>query len=88
MKLSWTAAGWDGYLYWQQTDKAVLGKINDLIRDALRNPFTGLGKPEPLRENLKGWWSRRITGEHRLVYRVIGTGDLQELEIAQCRYHY
>ena len=88
MKLIWTAAAWEDYLHWQQTDKSVLSKINELIRDALRNPFTGLGKPEPLKENLKGWWSRRITGEHRLVYRVSGTGDSKQLEIAQCRYHY
>ena len=88
MKLAWTPAGWEDYLHWQQTDKAILSKINELIRDTLRNPFSGLGKPEPLRENLKGWWSRRITGEHRLVYRVTGTGDAQQLEIAQCRFHY
>ena len=88
MKLAWTAPGWEEYLYWQKTDKAVLAKINELIRDALRTPFTGLGKPEPLKDNLKGWWSRRITGEHRLVYRVIGTGESQQLEISQCRYHY
>ena len=88
MKLVWTAPAWEDYVQWQQTDKAVISKINELIRDALRSPFAGLGKPEPLRENLKGWWSRRITGEHRLVYRVTGTGDSQQLEIAQCRSHY
>lgn len=88
MKLIWSQRSWDEYLYWQQTDKAVLTKINELIRDASRNPFAGLGKPEPLRLNMKGWWSRRITGEHRFVYRVIGTGDSQQLEIAQCRHHY
>ena len=88
MKLLWTAAAWEDYLHWQQTDKALLAKINDLLRDTLRSPLTGLGKPEPLKENLKGWWSRRITGQHRLVYRVIGTGDSQQLEIARCRFHY
>ena len=88
MKPTWTPPGWEDYLYWQQTDKAVLAKINGLIRDTLRSPFAGLGKPEPLKDNLKGWWSRRITGEHRLVYRITGTGDSQQLEIAQCRYHY
>ena len=88
MKLAWTAPAWEDYLHWQQTDKAVVSKINELIRDTVRNPFVGLGKPEPLRENLKGWWSRRITGEHRLIYRVTGTGDSQQLEIAQCRFHY
>ncbi len=88
MRLAWTADAWEDYLYWQQSDKAVLTRINELLRDATRNPFSGLGKPEPLRQNMKGWWSRRITGEHRLVYRVIGTGDSQQLEIIQCRHHY
>ena len=88
MRLAWTADAWEEYLYWQRSDKAVLTKINELLRDASRNPFSGLGKPEPLRQNMKGWWSRRITGEHRLVYRVIGTGDSQQLEITQCRHHY
>jgi len=88
VKLVWAVSAWEDYLHWQKTDKAVLSKINELIRDTLRTPFAGLGKPEPLKENLKGWWSRRITGEHRLVYRVAGTGDSAQLEIAQCRYHY
>ena len=88
MKLIWSQRSWDEYLYWQQTDKAVLAKINELIRDTSRNPFAGLGKPEPLKLNMKGWWSRRITAEHRFVYRVIGMGDSQQLEIAQCRHHY
>jgi toxin YoeB len=66
----------------------MLARINELIKDGLRNPFGGIGKPEPLRGNLKGWWSRRITQEHRLVYRVRGTGDEQALEIASCRFHY
>jgi len=88
VKLVWDVSAWEDYVHWQQTDKAILSKINELIRDALRNPFAGLGKPEPLKENLKGYWSRRITGEHRLVYRVSGAGDSKQLEIAQCRYHY
>jgi len=88
MKLIWSQRSWDEYLYWQETDRAVLTKINELIRDTSRTPFAGLGKPEPLRLNMKGWWSRRITGEHRFVYRVVGTGDSQQLEIAQCRHHY
>ena len=66
----------------------MLKKVNDLIRDTERNPFSGLGKPEPLKEGLAGWWSRRITGEHRLVYRMTGSGDAQALEILACRYHY
>ena len=88
MKLVWSGAAWEDYLQWQRTDPDVLARINILIRDARRNPFGGSGKPEPLRGQLKGWWSRRITGEHRLVYRVQGTGETQALEIAQCRRHY
>lgn len=88
MKLVWSALAWEDYLYWQLNDPAMLGKINGLIKDVTRAPFKGLGKPEPLRGNLKGWWSRRITGEHRLLYRVTGKGNDQAIEIAACRYHY
>jgi toxin YoeB len=88
MKLLWTDAAWEDYLHWQRSDAKVLGLVNDLIKDVKRDAFKGLGKPEPLKHNLAGWWSRRITGEHRLVYRVSGKGDLQQIEIAQCRYHY
>lgn len=88
MKLVWAPQAWEDYLHWQVHDRATVEKINDLIREARRNPFKGLGKPEPLKGDLKGWWSRRITGEHRFVYRVSGSGDAQALEIAQCRYHY
>ena len=88
MKLVFSAAAWVDYLYWQQTDAATLKRVNELIRDARRSPFTGIGKPEPLVGNLKGWWSRRITGEHRLIYRVKGQGDAQAIEIAACRFHY
>lgn len=88
MKIVWTINAWDDYLYWQRTDAKVVKLINELVRDAMRDPFRGLGKPEPLKANLKGWWSRRITVEHRLVYRVRGAGDEQTLEIAACRYHY
>lgn len=66
----------------------MVRRINELIRDTQRNPFAGLGKPEPLRNEMSGWWSRRITDEHRLVYRVTGKGDGQALEIAACRFHY
>jgi toxin YoeB len=79
---------WDDYLYWQARDPAILARINILIRDALRDPFRGTGKPEPLKGRFSGWWSRRITLEHRMVYRVAGSGAAQALEIAQCRYHY
>jgi toxin YoeB len=66
----------------------MVERINGLIKDARRSPFRGLGKPEPLRNEMSGWWSRRITHEHRLVYRVTGSGDAQALEIAACRFHY
>jgi len=88
MKLLWTAAAWEDYLHWQRSDPAVLKRINDIIRDSMRSPFSGLGKPEPLKAGLKGCWSRRITAEHRLVYRVTGAAEDQRLEILQCRYHY
>ena len=88
MRLVWAREAWDDYLYWQQNDPETVWKINALIKDAKRDPFKGLGKPEPLKANLQGWWSRRISGEHRLVYRITGSGDSQALEIAQCRYHY
>ena len=88
MKLVWSEESWNDYVHWQGTDPNIVEKINELIKDAKRTPFKGLGKPEPLRENLTGWWSRRITGEHRLVYRVQGAGNEQRLEIASGRYHY
>ena len=84
----WTPAGWDDYVYWQAVDRKVVVRINDLIKDARRAPFDGIGKPEPLRSEAAGWWSRRIAQEHRLVYRVTGKGDAQVLEIAACRFHY
>ena len=71
MILSWEAAAWEDYLFWQETDKKILRKINELLKDCLRIPFEGKGKPESLRGNLSGAWSRRITYEHRLVYKVI-----------------
>jgi toxin YoeB len=88
MKLVFSEDAWSDYLHWQQTDAAKLARLNDVIKDTLRSPFTGIGKPEPLVGNLKGWWSRRITREHRLVHRVSGTGAAQALEIAACRFHY
>jgi toxin YoeB len=88
MKLTWSTQAWNDYEYWRQTDAKVFRSINDLINDTRQTPFKGLGRPEPLKFDLKGWWSRRITGEHRLVYRVSGKGDDQRLEIASCRYHY
>lgn len=88
MKILWSDNAREDYLYWQQTDQKILSWINDLIRDIKRDPFKGLGKPEPLKHTLQGWWSRRITRENRLVYRVSGKEPNRFLEIAQCRYHY
>jgi toxin YoeB len=88
MKILWTEDAWQDYLSWQDSDRKVLGSINDLIRDIKRDPFKGLGKPEPLKHALQGWWSRRITGEHRLVYRVTGKDEARQVEIVQCRFHY
>lgn len=88
MKLLWTEEAWDDYLFWQANDKNTLEKINELLKDLSRQPFKGLGKPEPLKGALSGWWSRRITGEHRLVYRVEGSGSAKQAVIVQCRYHY
>jgi toxin YoeB len=88
VRVLWTPAGWDDYLYWQAIDTRIVVRINELIKDARRAPFSGIGKPEPLRGEAAGWWSRRITWEHRLVYRVTGKGDKQVLETAACRFHY
>lgn len=84
MVLSWDTNAWDDYQYWLKTDKRILKKINELIKDTMRKPFEGLGKPEALKENLAGCWSRRIDLEHRLVYKV----DDDRIHILQCRYHY
>ena len=83
-RLVWTPAACDDYLYWQGKDRKQLRRINQLIQACLRDPFVGIGKPELLRENLSGCWSRRIDDEHRLVYRLDGT----TLVILACRYHY
>jgi toxin YoeB len=88
MLIAWTEIAWQDYLQWQKEDEKILAAINDLIKDIKRDPLRGLGKPEPLKHDLRGWWSRRITGEHRLVYRLQGKDDGQQLVIAQCRYHY
>lgn len=88
MKLVFDREAWAEYVAWQAEDAKVVGRINALIGECLRDPFRGTGKPEPLRRNLSGWWSRRITSEHRLVYRVTGKGEAQALEILSCRYHY
>jgi toxin YoeB len=82
--LSWTEHAWRDYEYWQKQDKKTLKRINKLIRDTMRTPFEGIGKPEPLKENLSGFWFRRIDAGHRLVYAV----DDRQLTIIACRYHY
>ena len=84
MILCWSEDAWDDYLYWQKNDKRTLKRINELIKDVKREPFDGIGKPEPLKHNWSGYWSRRITGEHRLVYKV----EDDQVLIAQCRFHY
>jgi toxin YoeB len=84
MTTAFTPGGWEDYLFWQSADRRVLRRINELIKDTVRHPEEGLGKPEPLRGDLRGWWSRRITDEHRMVYRVVD----DTLVIAQLRRHY
>lgn len=84
MNIEFTPEGWDDYLWFQQNDKAGIKRINLLITAIQREPFDGLGKPEPLKHNLSGFWSRRITAEHRLVYEV----DEGEIRVVMCRYHY
>jgi toxin YoeB len=84
MRVVWTPTAWKDYLYWQSIDKKKLKRINELIKAALRQPFEGIGNPEPLKHDLKGYWSRRIDSEHRLVYSF----DKNEIVIIACRYHY
>jgi len=84
VKLIFSEHAWNDYLYWQKTDRKILKRINLLIKDALRAPFEGIGKPEPLKHALSGYWSRRINDEHRFVYKV----NDDSMFIAQLRYHY
>ncbi len=84
MKILWEKNAWEDYQFWIENDKKVFRKINDLIKECQRTPFEGTGKPEPLRLNLSGFWSRRISGEHRLIYKV----ENDVLTIIQCRFHY
>ncbi|MDO8951199.1 MAG: Txe/YoeB family addiction module toxin [Draconibacterium sp.] len=84
MKKVWEDSAWDDYLYWQNTDRKMLNKVNELIKSCERTPFSGIGKPEPLKENLKGYWSRRIDNSHRLVYKIVD----DTIIISQCRFHY
>jgi toxin YoeB len=84
MEIVWQENAWDDYLYWEKNDKSKVKRINELIKDCQRNKFEGIGKPERLKENLSGLWSRRIDNEHRLVYRI----PENRLHIIQCRFHY
>jgi toxin YoeB len=84
MSILFTDESWEDYLYWQKNDKKILARINLLIKEILRTPFEGIGKPEPLKYQLKGCWSRRIDDEHRLIYEVTS----KELRIIGCRFHY
>jgi toxin YoeB len=82
--LAWTDTAWDNYIYWQTQDKKTLKRINKLLTDIKRAPFSGIGKPEPLKDNLSGFWSRRIDDTNRLVYAV----DDEKITVISCRYHY
>jgi toxin YoeB len=84
MKLTFTTEAWEDYLYWQKIDKKIVQKMNELIKDINRSPFEGIGKPEPLKHELAGYWSRRINAEHRLVYEIFEDNII----IVACRYHY
>lgn len=84
MKYIFVDESWEDYLYWQKTNKKTLRKINELLKDIARNPFSGIGKSEPLKHKYKGFWSRRIDSEHRLIYAVKN----EEILIAKCRFHY
>ena len=84
MKLVFSDEAWEDYLYWQKQDRRMVERINKLVQEVKRDPFSGVGKPEPLKHALAGFWSRRLTDEHRMVYRVEG----DSLQIAQLRYHY
>ena len=88
MDLRFSDAAWEDYQHWIVTDRTILRRLNAVIKDVRRSPFEGIGKPEPLKGDLSGWWARRITDEHRLVYRIAGAGGDQVLEIAACRFHY
>ncbi len=89
MRVHFTSDGWQDFRHWQRADAAIFEKINVFLDDIMRHPFTGLGKPEPLRAEFAGWWSRRITDEHRLIYRVEGRAGIdQRVEVYSCRNHY
>ena len=86
--IHWTEEAWEEYTYWQESDRQIASKINTLVRECLRTPFAGIGKPEPLRGELSGFWSRRLTAEHRFIYKVYGKPDDFVLSVVACRFHY
>ena len=89
MKYVFVEESWEDYLYWQKVDKKMLKRINLLIKDITRQPYEGIGKPEPLKHNYRGFWSRRINREHRIVYRIVGKkNESQRIEILICKFHY
>ena len=89
MNILFSNSAWQQYLSWQSEDTKIIERINELLKAVQRDPFKGIGKPEPLRQNLKGFWSRRITREHRLVYRIVGSDKAsQRIEVLSCKFHY
>lgn len=89
MNIFFSNTAWQHYLYWQKKDEKILLRINELIKAIQRESFKGIGKPEPLRQSLKGFWSRRINREHRLIYRIAGkANETKRIEILACRFHY
>ncbi|ANQ48411.1 Txe/YoeB family addiction module toxin [Flammeovirga sp. MY04] len=89
MNILFSKTAWQQYLFWQTEDKKITLRIHELIKNIQRDPFKGIGKPEPLRQNLTGFWSRRINSEHRLIYRIVGKkNEGQRTEIISCQYHY
>jgi toxin YoeB len=86
--LRFSSCAWNDYQHWLSTDRNVLRRLTTLIKHTIRSPFEGIGKPEPLKGDLSGWWARRITDEHRLVYRIVGAANATVLAIAACRFHY
>jgi toxin YoeB len=87
MTVFWTRAAWKDYLRWRELDPKIMQLVDELVIDAAKDSYRRLGNPQPLKEALEGWWSRRIRGEHRLVYRVVNNGEQARVEIVQCRYH-
>jgi len=87
--IEFTEKGWEDFSWWLENDPEIASRINDLLKSIMKTPFHGFGKPEPLKYDLRGFWSRRITGEHRLVYQVTGKkGTNQKCSVIQCRFHY